>query len=367
MQKTALIGLIALTAGICFGACPRYDVTGDCWVGLDDLAALASEWMTGNREPVPYVLDMTRAEAERAIAVAGLTVGEVNFQYSETVVAGNVISQYPLADKFLAAGEPVCIVVSFGLSYLFPPDITWVYVNDSGAGMKDEDGEPIDEGGFVNYMSKYETTNAQYCKYLNKAWLLGDIDVSFGGEYVTGATADYWKKNYYDLAGLGYTYDGATNGGAARINYNPISHDFTVDSGFEDHPVTHVTWYGAAAFADCYDWRLPTEWEWQAVADYDGSYEWACGPVIHNGMANYRGSYHPVGTTTVGIFGSYGYGLCDMAGNVDEWTSSERLPGISYIRDGVWDNRPFHCHVSHRMYSVQSSSNQNMGFRVVFF
>ena len=128
-----------------------------------------------------------------------------------------------------------------------------------------------------------------------------------------------------------------------------------------------MTWYGAAAFADCYGWRLPTEWEWQAVADYDGSYEWACGPVIHNAMANYRGSYHPEGTITVGIFGSYGYGLCDMAGNVSEWTSSERLPGISFIRDGVWDNLAFHCRVSHRVYNVQSWSNQSMGFRVVFF
>ncbi len=367
MQKTALIGLIALTAGICFGVCPRYDVTGDCWVGLDDLVALASEWMTGNREPVPYVLNMTQAEAERAIAVAGLTVGEVNYQYSEAIAAGNVISQYPSVYEFLAAGEPVCIVISFGLSYLFPPDITWVYVNDSGAGMKDVNGDPIEQGGFVNYMSKYETTNAQYCKYLNKARITGDIVVSADGDYVIGATGDYWGENYYHLAGPGDSQDGATNGGAGRINYNSMSHEFTVDSGFENYPVTQVSWYGATAFADCYGWRLPTEWEWQAVADYDGSYEWGCGSVIHNGMANYKGSYHPNGTVTVGIYGSYGYGLCDMTGNVEEWTSSEYVYGVRTIRDGFWAHHAFYCRVSVRPHAVPSLCGYSLGFRVVFF
>ena len=366
MKKIALIVLMALTAGFCFGACPQYDLTGDCWVGFEDFAALVSEWLTGSRETVPYVLDMTKSEAERAIGAAGLAV-EVNFQYSERIAAGNVISQEPAAYEFMAAGEPVCIVVSFGLNDLIPPDITWVYVNDSGAGMKDKNGDPIDEGGFINYMSKYETTNAQYCKYLNKARILGDIAVSAGGDYVIGPTVDYCCEGYYYLAGLGYTFNGATNGGAARINYNPISDDFTVDSGFENYPVTYVTWYGAAAFADCYGWRLPTEWEWQAVADYDGSYEWACGPVIHNGMANYKGSYHPEGTITVGNFGSYGYGLCDMAGNVDEWTSTERMPGIRYMRDGNWRYLSSQCCVYERSYAVESFSTCGLGFRVVFF
>ncbi len=361
MQKTTLIGLIALTAGFCFGACPQYDVTGDCWVGVEDLAAIASEWMTGSREPVPYVLDMTQAEAVSLIVEAGLTV-EVNFQYSEAIASGYVISQEPSGDEFLAAGDPVCIVVSWGWNDLIPPDITWLWIVDSGAGMIDKDGEPIDEGGFTGFMSKYETTNAQYCKYLNKALLLGYIEVSGDGDYVTRI---FSIQHYYHLAGLGYTFNGAINGGAARINYNSLSNEFTVDSGFEHHPVSHVTWDGAAAFADSYDWRLPTEWEWQAVADYDGSYEWGCGPVIHNGMANYRGSYHPVGTITVGTLGTYGYGLCDMAGNVDEWTSSERLPGIYFARDGNWQYLSSQCCVYERSYSVQSFSNCGLGFRVV--
>jgi hypothetical protein len=41
------------------------------------------------------------------------------------------------------------------------PDITWVYIDDDGSGMVDGNGNPINEGGFTGYMSKYETTNAQ--------------------------------------------------------------------------------------------------------------------------------------------------------------------------------------------------------------
>jgi hypothetical protein len=139
-------------------------------------------------------------------------------------------------------------------------DIDWVSINDSG-------------GGFTGQMSKYETTNAQYCQFLNAALASGDITVD-GDNMVHGANgsnsgADF-EEAYYDLAGAGWDGHGVPNGGAARINYSGGA--FAVDSGFDDHPVTYVSWYGATAFCNYYGYRLPTEWEWQAVADYDGSY-----------------------------------------------------------------------------------------------
>lgn len=351
MQKIALITLTVLTASFCLGDCPQYDLTGDCWVGLEDLAALASEWMTGSRNTVPYVVGMDQTSAERAIIAAGLTVGEVTLQYSNRYDEGTVIGQEPAGLELRAANEKISIVVSIGLSDFYP-DITWLWIDDSGAGMKDMDGEPIDEGGFTGFMSKYETTNAQYCRYLNHV----QASVSADGE---------WAMDYYCLTGPGISSSGATNGGTSRINYNSISHEFTVDIGFENHPVTQVTWYGARAFAAHYGWRLPTEWEWQAVADYDGSYEWGCGSVIHNGIANYRGSYHPVGTTGVGIFGSYGYGVCDMAGNVGEWTSSEYVSRRYTIRDAYWDHLAFYCLVAKRSYADPYVYGYGIGFRVV--
>jgi len=234
------------------------------------------------------------------------------------------------------------------------PDITWVDINDPGIGGGYE--------GFVGQMSKYETTNAQYCQFLNTAKDSNDITVS--GSSVLGANGPYSGQEYYYLAGAGYTYDGATNGGAARINWTGSS--FTVDSGFENHPVTYVSWYGATAFCNYYGYRLPTEWEWQAVADYDGSYTYGCGTTINNSIANYLGSTHPDGTTTVGAFGTYGYGMADMAGNVWEWTDSIWDPEYysHVIRGGGWYNYEGFCTVSNRSFSFSNAAIYTMGFRV---
>jgi len=233
------------------------------------------------------------------------------------------------------------------------PYITWVSINDSGV-----DGHE----GFVGQMSKYETTNAQYCQYLNDAKASGYVTVSYN--YVVGASGPYSGKNYYKLSGEGYTYNGATNGGAARINWTGSS--FTVDSGFENHPVTYVSWYGSTAFASYYGWRLPTEWEWQAVADYNGSYIYGCGTTINYSMANYYGSNHPNGTTTVDAFGTHGYGMADMAGNVDEWTSSlyNTQDSLRVLRGGGWNLLDYYCEVSYQLHYSPSSVYHYLGFRV---
>ena len=236
-----------------------------------------------------------------------------------------------------------------------PSGMVWVYIDDPGVSGHE---------GFSGQMSKYETTNAQYCQYLNAAKASNAITVS--GNYVVGTSGPYSGQNYYNLAGSGVTYDGATNGGAARINWTGSS--FTVDGGFDNHPVTYVSWYGSTAFANYYGWRLPTEWEWQAVADYNGSYNYGCGTTINNSIANYRESTHPYGTTAVGVFGTYGYGMCDMAGNVWEWTDSCYYAGCSpdyrVLRGGGWHFFVSYCSVSSRSYNYPFDTHFLMGFRV---
>jgi hypothetical protein len=239
-----------------------------------------------------------------------------------------------------------------------PAGMVWVYVDEWSV------------SGYEGYMSKYETTNAQYCQFLNAAKTTGDITVI--GNDVVGANGsnsgdDFVGQYYYNLAGPGYTYNGATNGGAARINYSGGA--FTVDSGFENHPVTYVSWYGATAFAEYYGYKLPTEWQWQAVADYDGSYTYGCGTTINNSIANYYDSVHPYGTTVVGSFGTYGYGMCDMAGNVWEWTSSCYYSDCQYgyrvFRGGYWSNYASNCRVASRYILTPDARDSGVGFRLV--
>lgn len=63
---------------------------------------------------VPNVVGQAQAAAEAAITAAGLTVGTVTQQCSDSVAKGNVISQNPAGGTTVAAGTSVSLVVSSG-------------------------------------------------------------------------------------------------------------------------------------------------------------------------------------------------------------------------------------------------------------
>lgn len=234
--------------------------------------------------------------------------------------------------------------------------ISWVYIDD--------DPGVTGHEGFTGFMSKYEITNAQYCKYLNEA--LSSDAVIVDGDYVKGNSGIYSGQSYYQLNGPGLTVDSAINGGAARIQWTGSA--FSVDPGFEMHPVTYVSWHGAMAFCDYYGFSLPTQWEWLAVADYEGTWgtpAYGCGPEINNNIANYSGSTHPHGTTEVGTYGSFGHGLCDFAGNVWEWTNSVNGE-YRFIRGGCWDLAAQNCTLEYSYEHYPDFMHYGIGFRVCF-
>ena len=63
---------------------------------------------------VPDVVDLTEAAATTAITSVGLTVGTITQASSNTVPAGNVISQNPAAGTQVASGAAVALTVSTG-------------------------------------------------------------------------------------------------------------------------------------------------------------------------------------------------------------------------------------------------------------
>lgn len=105
-------------------------------------------------------------------------------------------------------------------------------------------------------------------------------------------------------------------------------------SGLDDHPVVHVAYRDAEAYARWAGKELPTEaqWEFAARGGLDGA-EFAWGDELMPGgepMANtWQGAFpherlatHPYERTSpVAAFPPNGYGLFDMIGNVWEWTS----------------------------------------------
>jgi sulfatase modifying factor 1 len=103
-------------------------------------------------------------------------------------------------------------------------------------------------------------------------------------------------------------------------------------TGRDRHPVVHVAFDDAAAYAEWANLALPTETQWEVAArgGLDGlAYTWGDEPEAPGAkLANYWHGEFPYlpdtgyGTTQpVGSFAPNDYGLFDMAGNVWEWTT----------------------------------------------
>jgi concanavalin A-like lectin/glucanase superfamily protein/PASTA domain-containing protein/Big-like domain-containing protein/purple acid phosphatase-like protein/lysyl oxidase len=68
----------------------------------------------GTQVTVPSVVGLLQAAAETAIVNAGLVVGSISSQYSNTAPAGTVIAQSPTAGALVSAGTPVDLTISLG-------------------------------------------------------------------------------------------------------------------------------------------------------------------------------------------------------------------------------------------------------------
>ena len=178
---------------------------------------------------------------------------------------------------------------------------------------------------------KYEVTNTLYVEYLEEKLL--DSEITVTSSTVTG----YYEGDQYWSAGTYQFYD--IDDGDNRIHWN--GSDFTIENGYEDHPVFEVTWFGADAFSKHYSLSLPTEEEWEKAARGNTGWDYPWGddpPTCQIANYNYCNSGTiPVGQTT----GTSPYGAYDMAGNVYEWCSNYNsiyYSNFRTIRGGSWQS-----------------------------
>ncbi len=150
------------------------------------------------------------------------------------------------------------------------------------------------------------------------------------------------------------------------------------DDSYNDpeQPVVGVSWYEAKAYTkwltdtrnNGFQYRLPTEWEWEKAARGEDRREYPWGDEFDVERCNSAESNIKKPTrVTVYPNGRSPYGCYDMAGNVREWTLSfyDQHKETIVLRGGSFFNNAVECRSASRSFNFPVNRHENVGFRCI--
>lgn len=260
---------------------------------------------------------------------------------------------------------------------------TWVTI-PAGSFLFGIHEQPV-ELSYDYQMMVTHVTNAQFAAYLNAAVANGALKIQ--RDQVTGYYSGdvFHGKKHEEQIGPGDWPNYPLNAPGSRITYDGKT--FRVVPGYENHPVTMVTWFGAKAYCEAVDGRLPTEEEWEKAARGaidNRAYPW--GNELDRNRANYYaskdifeklagkgGDTTPVGFYNGQTYSGYAtldnaspYGVYDMAGNVWQWTANiYEGTHYRYLRGGSKADYGYNLRVWTRNNVRPDYEGPSIGFRCV--
>jgi formylglycine-generating enzyme required for sulfatase activity len=228
-----------------------------------------------------------------------------------------------------------------------------------------------------------DVTVAQYVKYLNAALADGSLKIS--ADQVVGyypGDVFHGVKHEVEIPAADYIFI-PLNDPASRFTFD--GSQFNSLSGYENHPMTNVSWFGSWGYCGYNSWRLPSELEWEKAARGSADnrpFPW--GEEIARNNANYYASQDPFEdmssygsrTTPVGFYNGQSYdgyqslnsaspyGLYDMAGNVWQWTADVyEGQHYRYLRGGSKDTYDMDLRIWVRNNATPTYFSPGVGFR----
>jgi len=227
-----------------------------------------------------------------------------------------------------------------------------------------------------------DVTTTQYADFLNEALAAGYVRID--GDQVLGFYPgdEFRGVKHEERIDAGDWIFVPLNDPSQRIQFDGTI--FTAQPGYEIHPMTMVSWFGAWGYCGYYDYRLPAEMEWEKAARGIDTRPLPWGDEILRTNANFYASRDPFEdmhsygsrTTPVGFYNgnSYDgyitldsaspYGLYDMAGNVWQW-AGDVYEGTHYrfMRGGSKDNYDMDLRLWVRNNATPTYFSPGVGFR----